>query len=183
MAGLGAAKRVDYLTRNDVDRYAAMRRTGRGWPDTRVTEPVRARTIQGELKLLKTMIHWAMSERLPNGVWLLENNPLRGVKLPKEESPRRPVTTYDRFLKIREAVHELAAAAPQERGKQRWKRFDLALVLAEATGARIGAIRGLCWSDINSNSLEITFRAEFDKRGRDRTVPLPEPLAEELPGL
>lgn len=180
LAGLGAAKRVDHLTRNDVDRYVAMRKTGHGWPDGRVTNPVRARTIQGEVKFLKTMIHWAMGERLPDGAWLLENNPLRGVKLPKEESPRRPVTTFDRFLKMRKAVQELAVAAPQDRGKQRWKRFELALVLAEATGARIGAIRGLRWSDIRLDPPEITFRAEFDKRGRDRTVPLPEALAEEL---
>ena len=180
LAGLGSAKRVDHLTRNDVERYVAMRRMGSGWPDGRVTNPVRARTSRGEVKFLKTMIHWAMGERMPDGSWLLENNPLRGVKPPKEESPRRPVTTFDRFLKTRKAVQELAVAAPQDRGKQRWKRFELALLLAEATGARIGAIRGLRWSDIRLDPPEISFRAEFDKRGRDRTVPLPEALAEEL---
>lgn len=183
LAGLGAKKRVDHLTRNDVDRYVAMRKTGHGWPDGRATKPVRARTIQGEVKLLKTMIHWAMSERLPDGSWLLENNPLRGVKLPKEESPRRPVTTFDRFLKTRKAVQDMSATALQERGRERWKRFEMALVLAEATGARIGAIRGLKWSDISSDPPEITFLAEFDKRGRDRTVPIPEALAEELRGF
>src|SRR5262249_20071862 len=51
------------------------------------------------------------------------------------------------------------------------------------TGARIGAIAGLRWSDISFNPPEITFRAEFDKRGRDRTVPIPDSLAEELRGL
>lgn len=182
LVGFGEAKRVDYLTRNDMERYIGMRKSGHGWPDGRSRVPVRARTIQGELKLLKTMIHWAISERLPDGSWLLESNPLRGVKLPKEESPRRPVTTFDRFLKIMKAVQELAATAPQDRGKERWKRFEVALVLAEATGARIGAIAGLRWSDISFNPPEITFQAEFDKRGRDRTVPIPEALAEELRG-
>jgi len=184
ITGLGAAKRVDHLTRNDVDRYVAMRRAGHGWPDGRTTKPVRARTIQGEVKLLKTMIHWAMNERLPDGSWLLESNPLRGVKLPKEEDPRRPVATYDRFLKVRAAAQELAATAPQERGRERWRRFELALVIAEATGARIGAISGLRWSDLRFDPpAEITFRAEFDKRGRDRTVPIPDALAEELRGF
>src|SRR5256712_4373219 len=98
IAGLGATKRVDHLTKNDVERYVAMRRTGHGWLDGRETKPVRARTIQGEIKQLRQMIYWAMSERLPDGSWLLESNPLRGVKLPKEEGPRRPVATYDRFL-------------------------------------------------------------------------------------
>src|SRR6266571_3995306 len=44
IAGLGATKRVDHLTKNDVERYVAMRRTGHGWPDGRETTPVRART-------------------------------------------------------------------------------------------------------------------------------------------
>jgi hypothetical protein len=52
IAGLGASKRVDHLTKNDVERYVAMRRTGHGWPDGRKTEPVRARTIQGEVTRL-----------------------------------------------------------------------------------------------------------------------------------
>jgi integrase len=59
----------------------------------------------------------------------------------------------------------------------------MALVLAEATGARIGAISGLRWSDISFDPPEIKFRAEFDKRGRDRVVPIPEALAEELRGF
>src|SRR5437667_429127 len=175
-------KRVDHLTKNDVERYVAMRRTGHGWPDGRETTPVRARTIRGEIKLLRQMIYWAMNERLPDGAWLLESNPLRGVKLPKEEDPRRPVATYDRFLKLREAAQDMAATAPRERGRQRWKRWEMALVLAEATGARIGAISGLRWSDISFDPPEIKFKAEFDKRGRDRVVPIPEALAEELSG-
>src|SRR6266545_4441287 len=183
IAGLGATKRVDHLTKNDVERYVAMRRTGHGWPDARETTPVRARTIQGEIKQLRQMIYWAMNERLPDGSWLLENNPLRGVKLPKEEDPRRPVTTYDRFLKLREAAQDMAATAPQKRGRGRWKRWEMALVLAEATGARIGAISGLRWSDISFDPPEIKFRAEFDKRGRDRVVPIPEGLADELRGF
>ncbi len=164
ISGLGATKRVDHLTKNDVERYVAMRRTGHGWPDGRETKPVRARTIQGEIKLLRQMVYWAMNERLPDGSWLLESNPLRGVKVPKEEDPRRLVATFDRFLKLREAAQDMAATAPQERGRQRWKRWEMALVLAEATGARIGAISGLRWSDIGFEPPEIKFRAEFDKR-------------------
>src|SRR5206468_13088541 len=119
IAGLGATKRVEHLTKNDVERYVAMRRTGHGWPDDRETKPVRARTIQGEVKQLRQMIYWAINERLPDGCWLLENNPLRGGKLPKEEDPRRPAATYGRFLKLREAAQDLAAKAPQQRGSDR----------------------------------------------------------------
>src|SRR2546427_451804 len=100
IAGLGATKRVEHLTKNDVERYVAMRRTGHGWPDGRETKPVRARTIQGEIKQLRQMIYCAMSERLPDGSGLLENNPRRGGKVPKGEDPPRPGPEYDRVLKL-----------------------------------------------------------------------------------
>jgi integrase len=183
LAFFGAKKRVEYLTPNDVERYAATRRTGQGWPDGRNTRPVRATSIRDDLGLLRTMILWATRERTTNGVWLLSENPLRGVKLPREENPRRPVTTYDRFLKTRAAMQELSKTAPQERGQTRWVRMELALVLAEATGARIGAIRGLRWPDINFDTRAIRWQAQFDKRGRERVVPMPEPLAEQLRGF
>src|SRR2546422_729311 len=152
-----------------------MRRTGHGWPDGRETTPVRARTIQGEIKQLRQMIYWAMSERLPDGSWLLENNPLRGVKLPKEEDPRRPIATYDRFLKLRTAAQEMAVRATQERGRQRGSDGRWRSCWRKRPG-RVGAISGLRWSDISFDPPEIKFRAEFDKRGRDRVVPIPEAL-------
>ena len=43
IAGLGASKRVDHLTNNDVERYVAMRRTGVGWPEGRKATPVRGK--------------------------------------------------------------------------------------------------------------------------------------------
>jgi len=177
LAFFGAQKRVDHLTPNDVERYAHTRRTGQGWPDGHKTNPVRANAVRDDLALLRTIVLWATRERKPDGAWLLSENPLRGVKLPREENPMRPVATYDRFVKVRAAMQELAT---QEPSRTRWVRMELALVLAEATGARIGAIRGLRWSDIASDPASICFRAEFDKRGRERVVPIPDPLAEEL---
>jgi len=177
LAFFGAQKRVDHLTPNDVERYAHTRRTGQGWPDGHKTNPVRANAVRDDLALLRTMILWATRERKPDGAWLLSENPLRGVKLPREENPMRPVATYDRFVKVRAAMQELAT---QEPSRTRWVRMELALVLAEATGARIGAIRGLRWSDIAFDPASIRFRAEFDKRGRERVVPIPDPLAEDL---
>ena len=126
------------------------------------------------------MILWATGEKRPDGSWLLTENPLRGVKLPREENPIRPVASYDRFLKLRAAIQDLASTAPQERGRERWRRVELALVLAETTGRRIGAIRGLRWSDVSLDPPSIHWRAEFDKRRRDQVVPIPRELAEEL---
>jgi integrase len=77
----------------------------------------------------------------------------------------------------------LAQSAPQKRGRERWIRLELALVLAEGTGARIGNIRGLKWSDISYSPPQVIWRAEFDKRGRERKVPLPATLVEEIKTL
>lgn len=182
-AGLGVGKRVDRLTLNNVERYEETRRFGEGWQDGRKTEPVRAAAVRDDLALLRAMILWATKERKSDGSWLLSENPLRGMKLPKEENPRRPVATYDRYLKVRDAARQLAASAPQERGKERWLRFELALVLAEATGRRIGGIRGLRWSDFSFDPPSIRWSSEFDKRGRENVVPIPEALAEEVRSL
>ena len=126
------------------------------------------------------MLLWATRVRQADGSWLLRDYPLRGLKLPREEDVRRPIASHDRFLTLREAMRRLAGTAPQKRGRERWVCIELALVLAEATGARIGAIRGLRWSDITYSPPRIRWRAEFDKKGRERVVPIPESLVQEL---
>lgn len=126
------------------------------------------------------MLIWATTVKLPNGEWLLEENPLRGVKFPKEQNPRGPVATFDRFEQVRQAIRQLAAGAPSSRERDRWTRLELALVLAEGTGRRIGAIRRLRWSDITFDPPSILWRAEFDKRRREQRVPIPESLAAEI---
>jgi integrase len=126
------------------------------------------------------MIRWACTVREPDGSWLLAENPLRGMQLPAEPSPVRPVATYDRFTAVRSAMKKLAKEVTSEIRRTEWVRVELALVLAEATGRRIGSIRGLRWADINFNEPSITWRAEFDKRRREQTIPIPTELADEL---
>ena len=180
IAAFGSTKPVEFLTLSDVDHYIALRTQGIGWLDGRRTESVKARTVASELQVLRAVLLWGTRVRNPDGSWLLKEYPLRGLKLPREENPNRPVATYDRFLKLREAIQALASNAPQKRGTERWVRLELALVLAESTGARIGSIRGLRWSEISYSPPQIVWRAEFDKRGRERKVPLPATLAEEI---
>jgi integrase len=58
--------------------------------------------------------------------------------------------------------------------------MEMALVLAEATGRRLGSIRQLRWDDINFEQGTIRWRAEADKKGREWVVPVPEGLLDEL---
>jgi integrase len=47
-----------------------------------------------------------------------------------------------------------------------------ALVLANETGHRIGAIRKLRWSDVDLKAKRVTWRAEDDKIGMEHSPPL-----------
>lgn len=174
------SKRIDFLTRNDIERYLVARSSGAGWPNGRLQPQVRTRTAADDLCLLRAMVRWAVGERKPSGQWLLEVDPWRGIKLPKEESPRRPVINHARFEKMRAAAQELALTAPQASGRTRWTRFDLALVIAEATAARVGSVNGLRWSDIDEEQLTIRWDPTFHKRRRESVVPISNELAVEL---
>jgi integrase len=57
------------------------------------------------------------------------------------------------------------------------------LVLAEATGRRLGSIRQLRWEDIDLQFAVIRWRAETDKQGREWVVPIPPRLIEEIRGF
>ena len=129
---------------------------------------------------LRTMLTWATTVKLPGGEWLLAENPIRGVRFPREQNPRRPVATFDRFERVRRTIGRLAVEATSAHERDRWIRLELALVLAEATGRRIGSIRRLRWSDISFDPPAILWRAEFDKRNREQLVPLPDALAAEI---
>jgi len=90
------------------------------------------------------------------------------------------VASWDRFLATRSALQRLAADAATERERERWTRLELALVLAEATGRRRGAIVALSWEDVELATGTIRWRAEYDKKGVESVVPIPRALAEEL---
>jgi integrase len=170
----GASKRVEDLCPHDIAQYIEARGSmKRGLPGG---SAVRRRTIQADLVHLRTQLNWATTVKV-DGEWLLEENPLRGVKFPREPNPRRPVATFDRFEKVREAIQQLAAGAPTVRERDKWIRLELALALAEGTGRRVGSIRQLRWSDISYDPPSIRWRAEFDKKRRERIVPIPEGLA------
>jgi integrase len=130
--------------------------------------------------LLHAMLSWATSVRLPNGSRLLEFNPLAGVRREREKNPVRPVASWERFTRTRKAMGRLTDAAESNLGRTRWVKMELALVLAEATGRRLGSIRQLCWEDIDFARGAIRWRAEFDKKGREWVVPIPASLAVEL---
>ncbi|HJQ53467.1 MAG TPA: site-specific integrase [Gemmatimonadaceae bacterium] len=182
IAFFGKGCDVRNLTEADVIAFTAKRmRGGIDLGDGELSKPVRARSPEVELRILRTMLKWATTIRVRGGQRLLAANPLAGVRSQKEQNPKRPVASFERFQAIRKAMQELAAQNAESPSKhQRWLRLELALVLAEATGRRIGSIRKLAWSDFDFDAATILWRAENDKKRKEWRVPMPPSLVEEV---
>ena len=145
------------LSRRDWDRFIRERRAGRIGFSGR---PVSNRTIACDLTFLMAVLNWAARSRDEDGNLLLDSNPLRGLRKPREKNPTRVVLTeqeYEALLKVSRKVD--------------W-RFHVALVLAHETGHRIGAIRKLKWSDVDFEAESVRWRAKHEKTGYEHVTPV-----------
>ncbi|MCY4648192.1 MAG: site-specific integrase [Gammaproteobacteria bacterium] len=153
----GRDRKPATLSQRDWDRFIAARRSGRIGPSG---EPVSDRTVERDLRFLLAVLNWAARSRDEEGRLLLESNPLRGFKPPREKNPTRIVLSdeeYRALLKVSRRVD--------------W-RFRVALVLAHETGHRIGAIRQLPWSDVDLVGGVVRWRAEHEKTGYEHRTPI-----------
>jgi integrase len=164
----GKAREASTLNRRDWDRFIHQRRRGAIKPQgnakgahmaTRKSpKTIGNRQIAYDLQFLTGVLNWATMAGDGKGNPLLERNPLKGLPLPREDSPVRPVLAdgrYERMLEVAPRVD--------------W-RFELALVMAHETGHRIGAIRLLRWSDVDLDHGRIRWRGENDKIGNDHVT-------------
>ncbi len=145
------------LSQRDWDRFIRERRAGRVGPSGK---PVSDRMIEYDLKFLLAILNWAAKSRDEEGRLLLESNPLRGLKTPREKNPKRVVliqAEYEALLQVSRALD--------------W-RFRVALVIAHETGHRIGAIRQLRWSDIDMEGKTIRWCGEHEKTGYEHRTPV-----------
>jgi integrase len=160
----GGARKASTLNRRDWDRFIHERRSGAlrlpGRVGRHAKAGVRDRTIAYDLRWLHGVLNWATMSGDGRGGVLLERNPLKGLPIPREENPRRPLLSDDQYRALRAIAPEVSDG------------FELALVLAHDTGHRIGAIRQLRWSDIDFVQKSITWRPENDKIGMEHRAPL-----------
>ena len=145
------------LSQRDWDRFIRERRAGRIGASGK---PVSNRTIELDLKFLLAVLNWATKSRDEAGKLLLDSNPLRGLRTPKEKNPARVVLSEEEYQAMLEVSRQVD-----------W-RFHVAFVLAHETGHRIGAIRNLRWNDIDLESREVRWRAEHEKTGCEHITPL-----------
>ena len=152
----GRNRKPATLSQRDWDRFIQERRAGRIGPSGK---PVSDRTIEYDLRFMLAVLNWAVKSRDKQGRLLLESNPLRGLRLPKEKNPTRVVLTQQEY----EALLGVAVEVD-------W-RFRVALVIAHETGHRIGAIRQLRWSDVDLEAGVIRWRGEYEKTGYEHRTP------------
>ncbi len=154
---LGPNRRPETLSQRDWDRFIRARRAGTIGPSGK---PVSNRTIEYDLKFLLAVLNWATKSRDEEGRLLLDSNPLRGLKTPKEKNPARVVLSEEQYQALLTVSRQV-----------NW-RFHVALVLAHETGHRIGAIRNLRWSDVDFEDREVRWRAEHEKTGYEHVTPI-----------
>ena len=145
------------FSQRDWDRFIQARRAGRAG---RSGKPVGNRTIEWDLTFLMAVFNWAERSKDERGRLLLDRNPLKGLRKPREKNPARVVLTEDEYRALLKVSRQVG-----------W-RFLVALVLAHETGHRIGAIRKLRWTDIDFEGCEVRWRAEHEKTGYEHITPL-----------
>ena len=178
---LGAERNLVEIRRRDWDAFIRDRTEGaidaRGRAvavDRR--RSVRARTVQADCLWLKAVFAWAAGWRDDTGQYLVEGDPLRGLKAPKERNPRQPVATMERYLAIR-AVSDQVLMEIRWHGRREGARSHLSEVLdlAVHTGRRLTAICRLTYADLRlelSVYGSIRWPSHTDKLRREWIVPL-----------
>lgn len=166
LRAFGADRKPATLNRRDWDSFIDRRRRGELAHRDRKGMLVRARIVEQDLKLLLAVFNWAERSRdETTGEYLLDRNPLRGLKIPKEESPRRPQISAEQFKTLQLVGAEVS------------QRAECFVCVAWYTGHRAGAIRQLRWSDIDLRTDTIRWRADSDKIGYEHRTPLHPTLA------
>ena len=153
----GGDRKPALFSQRDWDRIIRARRSGKVGPSGR---PVSDRTIEYDLKFLIVVLNWAAKSRDEHGRLLLDSNPLKGLKAPKEKNPVRVVLAEEEYQVLLKVSCQID-----------W-RFRVALVVAHETGHRIGAIRQIRWSNIDMEGGVVRWRAEHDKSGYEHRTPV-----------
>jgi integrase len=178
---LGADRAPETVSAGEIERFIERRRSGeidaRGNAvpkDER--RSVGDRTMGADIRWLAGVFRWGQRWRLADGTYLVKENPIRGVPIPKEKNPRRPLATRDRYEALRAVSDQVMMTATGE-GKREETRSSLSelLDIAVGTGRRISAVCQLEYRDLQLGAGPygaIVWRAEADKTGRRTVVPI-----------
>lgn len=164
LAVWGADQLVEDISQVHVDKFTRERMSGALAPDrgARDMAGVRAGTVDGDFRWLSSVFNWARKHK-QDGRRLIRDNPLHDVRWPKEQNPRRPVASHDRYLQTLARTDTVDPTG----------RLRCILALARYTGRREGAICALKAADVLQTPDQV--RAAIAEAGMD------ERLAEHMP--
>ncbi len=160
LRAFGSQRRPETLNVRDWTSFIERRRSGELSHDGREGRVVRAEIIRQDCKLLLAVLNWAERARDDRGGYLLDKNPLRGLAMPIEESPQRPVLSAEQFATVRAKAADLSMQA------------ELLVLLLWFTGHRAASVRQLRWDDIDLEKRIVRWRAEVDKIAYGHSNPL-----------
>ncbi len=129
--------------------------------------------------MLCSAINWGRKFRDENGRFLFKENPLRGLGIPKQKNPNRPVATTDRVEAIRTKYREVLMRVEWD-GQREYRESFLPAIfdLVVESGRRIGAVCSLHTKDLRLDATEdepygaIVWPADTDKMNREWRCPL-----------
>ncbi|MBI3272210.1 MAG: site-specific integrase [Planctomycetes bacterium] len=148
-----AGSLLSHVRAQDLERWAAERQK----------EGASGATVNRDLALASALFRWAIRQGY------VEDNPVKGVERFSEKGRAR-----ETYLSAAEARALVASASPILRPL---------LVAALSTGARRGDLLALRWRDADFDRRELVMRAESEKAGRGRVVPMTDDLCRELLAL
>jgi integrase len=127
----------------------------------------------------RAVFAWSMNFRDDHGKLLLKENPMRGLPVPQEKNPNRPVATTDRVEAVRSVYHSVLQRV-EWNGRREFVESFLPEVfdICVETGRRIGAICCLHTRDLKLEPTEtepfgsILWPASSDKMGKEWGAPL-----------
>lgn len=149
------------VTKAQLRRFKTDRRTraidahGRrkGDPDYFSPKPVGDRALEADLKALRSVLEFGIDEGLISHTVRRLFGRKRGVRIPKNPDPKRPVMPKEHHRALLEVAPEIHPY------------LEPMIVVAAAYGKRRSAICQLRVEDVDFESGRITFRAETDKKG------------------
>lgn len=185
---LGQTFDLSKLSRRQWDSFLRDRRTG--VIDARGTavpldhrRSVGARALEKDCAWLRAVCRWATEFRAENDQLLLDRDPTRGLALPKEKNPARPVATHDRVDAMRKVYRDVLM---QVSGRLVESFLPEIFEIAVGTGRRISAVCSLRIEDLDLEETDsapfgaVVWRKDTDKMGRRWRCPISAPVRDAL---
>jgi hypothetical protein len=182
---LGSNFDLSRLSRREWDEFIRRRRSGeidgRGKlvADPGNRRAVRDRTVEKDLIFLRAVCRWACDWRDDAGRLLLESDPTRGYKMPRERNPRRLVANHDRVDAIRQHYRTPTMRIEWNARREYVESFlPEILEIVVGTGRRISAVCSLRSEDLELEAAPdtpwgaIVWPEDTDKQGKRWRCPI-----------